>query len=151
MTMTSALRPFLRASIPGIRLTAIQRGGASIEEGAVQLGPRVCWAAELIEFEHVEVANLTRGSRISGHVRYGREGEAVVAQPFGTVLMAGDLLRISAYAWLPDGAINRHVTHLVKVDANNTLIEFRQVPARSVSLDPASFPPLPAIELVGLG
>ncbi|MDB6128611.1 MAG: aspartate decarboxylase [Verrucomicrobia bacterium] len=149
--MTPALRPFLRAAIPGIRLTSIHREGAAIEEGAVLLGPRVCWAAGLHEFEHIEITNVTRGFRFSGHVRYGREGEVAITQPARSILMVGDVLKVAAYAWLADGAIEGHVTYLVKVDAANTLIEFRQVPARGVSLDPASFPPPPAIEVVALG
>ena len=147
--MTPALRPFLRASIPGIRLTSVVRPGSAIESGAVQIGPRVCWGANLAEFEHIEITNLTRRLRFSGHVRFGREGELVIAQAAGQILQPGDTLKISAYAWLPDGELGQHITHLVTLDEANALIEFRQVPARGVSLDPASFPPPPAIEVVG--
>jgi aspartate 1-decarboxylase len=144
---SATLRSFLRASLPQLRLTGVRRGRSPGEECVVWLGPRVCWAANLAEFERVEIFNFTRRQRCLAHVRFGREGEVEVTSFSGPLMQPGDTLKICAYAWLADKVIGEHVATFVELDASNAVIEFRRVPSRVVSLDPASFPPPPAIEL----
>lgn len=133
-------RIFLRASIPRIRLTAVQPAAASDAEGEVWLGPRACWAAGFAEFEHVEVHNLTRGVRFAGLLRFGRERELTLTQPAGLLMLPGDAIRISAYVWLPEEAVARHTAIFVHVDPRNHVTEFHEVAVREIPLDPRSFP-----------
>jgi aspartate 1-decarboxylase len=145
-----AIRPFVRTSIPCIRLTEARPRTMSFEAGAVHLGPRVCWAANLAEFEVVEIINLTRQLRSTAHVRFGREGEVAFAQVDRHHMQAGDTLAINAYAWLSEQVLPRHTATLVHVDEGNQVIEIRQVRARVAELDPASFPQPPSVEIVSI-
>src|SRR5437868_15008780 len=98
MSDGTAWRPFVRATIPRIRVTRVQREGLSVTAGTILLGPRVCWAAGLAEFERVEIINHTRGIRTMAYVRFGREGELVVGCEPRTPVHVGDVVQVSALA-----------------------------------------------------
>ena len=136
---------YLRAMVPKLRLSGVRPAPLS-EEGSIHLDPRICWAMELREFERVEVHNVTRCLRFAAHVRFGREGDAVVTQATGPLMQRGDTLRLSAVAWRPSE--KRHSALLVLVDEGNAPREIRRVIARMADLDPVSFPLPAAIEHV---
>lgn len=146
MNEPATCRIFLRAVISRIRLTSVLRVTPSSDLGAVYLGPRLCWAADLAEHEQVEVINLTRGVRLGGYVRFGREGELHVEQASGLLMQPDDLLKLTAYAWVPEPAMAEHKATFVNVDDDNFATEFRRVVPRVTRLDPASFPLPPVNE-----
>ncbi|MDB6169436.1 MAG: aspartate decarboxylase [Verrucomicrobia bacterium] len=150
MTADSAIRPVVRALIPRIRLTGAPPGSLTFETGAVQLGARVCWAARLAEFELVEIFNVTRGIAATAHVRYGPEGEAMIARSAAAFMQPGDALHISAYAWVGPADLAGRTSTIVHLDEGNRVIEVREVRARMAILDPASFPQPPSIELISM-
>lgn len=141
-------RLFLRSLLPRVRLTGVRSECLAREAGTVLLGQRLCWAAGLAELEQVEIANLTRGGRLVAHVGFGPEREVVVAGPGTGEMSPGDSLRISAYAWVPTGAIDRHAAIMAQVDASNALIEFRRMSPRLLRVDPTFRAPPPAIDVI---
>ncbi|MDB6094140.1 MAG: Aspartate 1-decarboxylase [Verrucomicrobia bacterium] len=150
MNSLAASRLFVRSVISKLHLTTTSRPMQAAEAGAVVLGPRICWAAELAEFERVEIYIETRNLRVFGHVRFGIEGEVHVTQAIGPLMQPGDIVRIAAHAWLaePTAPAAERIVHLVRVDDGNRVIEFRRAVARSITLDPESFPLPPSSDSV---
>jgi aspartate 1-decarboxylase len=150
MNDSKAWHLFVRATIPRIRVTGVQREGITVNAGTILLGPRVCWAATIAEFERVEIINHTRSTRGVACVRFGREGELVVGCEPKTAIEAGDVIQVSALAWIAGETPINHRATVVYVDDLNCPIEIRQVPARVADLDPASYPQPTAVEVVAL-
>jgi len=148
MSVSVASRIFLRAAIPRLRVTAVRCGSLMRDDGAITIGQRLAWAACLAEFEQVEVYNLTRGQRLICHLRFGADGRVEVAPSAASLMQPGDHVRISAYAWIPPDAVEGHSAVLVIVDEHNSVIEFRRMTPRPIRLDPFSFPPPPAIDVM---
>ncbi len=138
----------LCAAIPRMRLTGVLAGTTGRDTGAIEIGQRVCWAACLGEFEQVEICNLTRGSRAICHVRFGAEGELRVTPSAGALMQPGDHVRIRAFGWLPAKAVAGHTAIEVTVDEQNSLVEFRRMTPRLLTLDPGTFTPPPAIDVI---
>lgn len=64
-----------------------------------------------------------------------------------TPLLAGDAVRITAFAWTtPDQQTADRKACLVLVGPNNAPVEIRRVTPRSVPIDPTYFPLPPRIE-----
>ncbi|MBS0664297.1 MAG: aspartate 1-decarboxylase [Verrucomicrobia bacterium] len=141
-------RLFLRSLLPRVKLTGVRSTPSPCDAGTVFLGPRLCWAAGLAELEQIEVANLTRGGRLTGRVGFGAEHQVVIADGPGNTMQPGDLLRISAYQWISATAVAGHTAIMAQVDANNALIEFRRMTSRAVEIDPTFRGPPPAIEVI---
>jgi len=140
-----SLSPFLRAKLHRLKVTAVETRYDLSFDGAIVLGPRVCWAAGLTEFERVEVYNVVRCEAVFLHVMFGAEGKVEVWTPKPHRTQPGDTLRVTAHAWLAPAAALEHTATLALVGRNNAPIEIRRIKARRVPLDP-SFVPLPPRE-----
>ncbi len=141
-------RLLLRSLLPRVKLTAVRSAVSPREVGMIFLGQRLCWAAGLAEFERIEVVNLTRGGRLAGHVGFGAEREVVIAGPGTEGMQPGDILTLTAYAWVPAGGEAHHAAIMAQVDADNVLIEFRRMSGRRLRIDPSFHPPPPAIDVI---
>jgi aspartate 1-decarboxylase len=114
---SKSLRQVLVASVRGLTVTQLEWSGAD----ALVLDAGVVAAAGLLPFEKVEVMNLTSGARFATCLVVGRSapGGVAVSGPAAHFAAAGDVLVVSAWAWMREKAASRHQPRVVSVDARN--------------------------------
>jgi aspartate 1-decarboxylase len=118
------LREFLRSAIHAARVTACRPDG----DNALIVDRDLLAAADLLPLEGVEVRNLTRGLTFTARCAAGSPGghEVVCGGAVARFASDGDLLTITAAAWLDREDLPHHVARVVLLDGDNgvrTVIE----------------------------
>jgi aspartate 1-decarboxylase len=91
-------------------------------EGSISIDPDLLAAANIAEFEQVQVYNITNGNRFTTYaIRADGAGEIKVNGAAAHLATAGDQVIIASYAnYTPEEAA-RHRPLLVKVDERNRM------------------------------
>ncbi len=114
----------LKAKLHRVRVT-----GKSLDyEGSLLVDPVWMEAVGLLPYEHVEVYNVTNGNRWTTYVIPGSPGSGAVelngaAARLGEV---GDLLIVSAYAWVDSDELPEHQVRVALFGEGNRLQEVRR-------------------------
>ncbi len=93
-------------------------------EGSLTVDQDLLDAADLWEFEEVQVVNVNNGARLSTYVIPGPRGSGVI-QLNGAAArlgMAGDLAIIISYGMYDEAEAERHVPTVVFVDEHNRVV-----------------------------
>jgi len=115
----------LRSKLHRIRVT-----GKSLDyEGTLLVDPVWMEAVGLLPYEHIEVYNVTNGNRWTTYVIPGSPGSGAVelngaAARLGEV---GDLLIVTAYAWVDTREIHDFQVRVALFDEENRLLEVRRL------------------------
>ncbi len=88
-------------------------------EGSISIDPKLAEAADLLNFERVEIYNCNNGERFATYVIPGREGEICLNGAAARLVHKGDLVIIAAYGEFEDEEARRYQPRLVFVDAQN--------------------------------
>jgi aspartate 1-decarboxylase len=118
------LRTFLRAKIHRATVTSADRD----YEGSISIDRALCRAAGLLEFEQVDVYDITNGERFTTYVIYGKPGEIQINGAAAHLARPGDLIIIAAYTALAPEEIAAHRATVVQVDGKNQVAAARVVP-----------------------
>lgn len=89
-------------------------------EGSISIDKTLCDKADLIEFEKVDIYNITNGERFSTYVIYGEKGEIGLNGAAARKVHLGDLVIIANYAEYSEDESQNYKAKLVFVDENNT-------------------------------
>ncbi len=125
----------LKSKLHRIRVT-----GKSLDyEGSLLVDPVWMERVGLLPYEHIEVYNVTNGNRWTTYVIPGNPGSGAVelngaAARLGEV---GDLLIVSAYAWVGSEELSEFQTRVALFGEGNRLLEVRRFSIRVPSA-PAS-------------
>lgn len=94
--------------------------------GSVTIDPLLMEAADLLEFERVEIYNVTNGERFATYAIPGTpgKGEIVINGAAAHKAGPGDIVILASYAVYQDAEARGHRPSLVYVDENN-----RRIPA----------------------
>lgn len=94
--------------------------------GSVTIDPLLMEAADLLEFERVEIYNVTNGERFATYAIPGTpgRGEIVINGAAAHKAGAGDIVILASYAVYQDAEACGHQPSLVYVDERN-----RRIPA----------------------
>ncbi len=112
------LRTMLKSKIHRAKVT-----DANLEyEGSVSIDPKLCDAAQICEFEQVEIYNCNAGTRLSTYVIYGSEGEICLNGAAARLVQKGDLVIICSYVQMQEDEIKTHKPSLVFVNADNKIV-----------------------------
>lgn len=96
--------------------------GANINyEGSVSIDPKLCGAADLLEFERVDIYNCTNGSRFSTYVIFGNPGGICLNGAAARLAQIGDKIIIASYAEMDDSRCRGHKPLKVFVDESNNI------------------------------
>lgn len=90
-------------------------------EGSLTLDEDLMDAADLLEFEEIQVVNVNNGARFSTYVIPGHRGSGVV-QLNGAAArlgMPGDLVILISYAQYDEAEAGQHRPQVVHVDGQN--------------------------------
>ncbi|HEY3757446.1 MAG TPA: aspartate 1-decarboxylase [Opitutaceae bacterium] len=109
------IRYFLRSKIHRATVTSTDRDYV----GSISIGPNLCRAAQLLEFERVDVYNITNGNRLTTYVIFGGEERIQLNGAAAHLASVGDLIIVAAYAGMEDREIDRHRPTVVHVDERN--------------------------------
>ena len=111
------LRTFLRTKIHRATITT-----ADLDyEGSISIDRALCRAAGLLEFEQVDVYDISNGQRFTTYVIFGETGQIQVNGAAANLVKVGDLVIVAAYAALEPAEIAQHRSTVVLVDEKNRL------------------------------
>jgi aspartate 1-decarboxylase len=118
--MAKTLRQVLLAEIHRLVVTRADVDGAN----ALSLDRTLCEAAGFANFEKLEVTNATNGARFSAMVTAAEanSGTLSVDGAGAHLVRPGDLVTLSAFAWLKEKDALTHQPRRVSVDSTNSLI-----------------------------
>lgn len=94
--------------------------------GSISLGPEFLEAADLLEFEQVDIYNCNNGERFHTYVILGTPGEVCLNGAAARKVQPGDIVIIASYAEYPDAEAQAHKPKLVYVDDQNAISENAQ-------------------------
>ncbi len=92
-------------------------------EGSITIDADLIRAADMLEYEKVEVLNLSSGQRIETYVIKGKSGSGVVCLNGAAARGAcpGDQVIIVSYVLLEDGLTKKIKPKVIKVNARNQI------------------------------
>ncbi len=117
-------RTFLKTKLHRATITAADPD----YEGSVTIDRELCRAAGLLEFEQVDVLDITNGARFTTYVIYGAAGEIQVNGAAARLVSPGDLAIIIAYCRLPEDQIAGHMPRVVLLGPGNQVTGTQEHP-----------------------
>lgn len=90
-------------------------------EGSISIDTDLMKAADIYEFEKVDVYNINTGARFSTYVINGKRGEIGLNGAAARLVQKGDLVIIASYANYNEKEVIAHKPKLVFVDEENKL------------------------------
>jgi aspartate 1-decarboxylase len=92
--------------------------------GSLTLDENLMDAAGLLEYEKIQVLDITNGNRIETYVICGERGSGQICinGAAAHLIHAGDLVIIVSYCSLNDTEIQNHAPTIVHVDEGNKII-----------------------------
>lgn len=92
--------------------------------GSVTIDPLLMQAADLLEFERVEIYNVTNGERFATYAIPGTpgQGEIVINGAAAHKASTGDVVILATYAVYEDAEARKHMPSLVYVDESNRIV-----------------------------
>lgn len=119
-------RTFLRTKLHRATITAADPD----YEGSVSLDRALCRAAGLLEFEQVDIYDITNGVRFTTYVIYGETGQVQINGAAAQLVAKDDLIIIAAYVALDPGEIAGHSSRVVLLGPGNVVKSSHDHPVR---------------------
>jgi aspartate 1-decarboxylase len=96
-------------------------------EGSVAIDSRLLAAADILEYEKLEVYNITNGERFSTYAIRAEEGSGIISVNGAAAHKAnpGDIILICTYAEMEEKELASFKPRLVYVDSNNCITHTR--------------------------
>lgn len=90
-------------------------------EGSITIDPRLMKAADIVEFERVEVYDITNGNRLATYAISGKPGSGTICLngAAARLVQVGDLIIICSYADYTEEERRQHVPRIIRVDGRN--------------------------------
>jgi aspartate 1-decarboxylase len=117
-------RTFLRAKLHRATITAADRD----YEGSISLGRELCRVAGLLEFEQVDVYDITNAARFTTYVIYGEPGAVQVNGAAAALVSVGDHIIVAAYGSLTEAEIAAHRATVVLLGELNQVKAVNALP-----------------------
>jgi len=104
-------------------------------EGSVTVDPLLLEAADIREFEQVQIYDVTNGSRLTTYAIHGEAGDGGIRinGAAAHLVRPGDVVIIASFAQYSEVEAARHRPKLVRVDARNRRVQVEHtVPAFAI-------------------
>jgi aspartate 1-decarboxylase len=92
-------------------------------EGSIAIDRKLIEAANLLDFERVDIYNINSGARFSTYVILGDEGEISLNGAAARLVQPGDLVIIASYAEYEENELKAHNPKIVFVDEKNKIFQ----------------------------
>ena len=119
-------RTFLKSKLHRATITAADPD----YEGSISLDRAFCRAANLLEFEQVDVLDINNGSRFTTYVIYGEEGQVQVNGAAARLVRPGDLVIVVSYCRLAPEEVPGHSARVVLMGPGNSIASSEEHPVR---------------------
>ncbi len=128
------MRKILRGKIHRATVTA-----ADLHyEGSITVDKTLMEAMDLLEWEAVQIWNVTNGERFETYALEGERDSGVICVNGAAArkVAEGDLLIVGAFTWLDEDEARAHKPRIVMVDENNAIREpgARPAPVAAVGI-----------------
>jgi aspartate 1-decarboxylase len=104
--------------------------GADIDyEGSITVDKELMGVAKLIEYERVDIYNISNGQRFSTYVIKGEQGKGEICLngAAARLVSVGDLIIICSYSHHDEKELGKHKPVIVHVDEKNKIKEIKIV------------------------
>jgi aspartate 1-decarboxylase len=104
--------------------------GADVNyEGSITVDKELMGVAKLVEYERVDIYNITNGQRFSTYVIKGEQGKGEVCLngAAAKLVSVGDLIIICSYSHHDEKEVGKHKPVIVHVDQKNKIKEIKIV------------------------
>lgn len=93
--------------------------------GSITIDSDLLKAADMLEYEQVQVVNVTTGARFETYTIAGPAGSGVICLNGGAARLAhpGDVVIIITYAQIDDAELQGYKPTVVLVDAQNRMVD----------------------------
>ena len=88
-------------------------------QGSISIDRALCQRANILEWERVDIYNVTNGARLSTYVIYGEPGEITLNGAAARCVQPGDKVIIATYAMMDVQEAAAHQPTIVLVDDKN--------------------------------
>lgn len=97
-------------------------------EGSVTIDPLLMEATDIVEWEQVDVYDITNGSRLTTYAISGQPGSGVICLngAAARLVQVGDLVIICSYARFEETEVADHVPKIVMVNSKNQVSRKRR-------------------------
>ncbi|MBK1877280.1 aspartate 1-decarboxylase [Pelagicoccus mobilis] len=99
-------------------------------EGSISIDPELCRAADLVEFEVVDVYDIDNGNRLTTYVIWGKPGEICLNGAAARLVHRGDKVIIASFQDVDDKDIDSFKPKLVMVNEDNSIKHLNEPPVR---------------------
>lgn len=99
-------------------------------EGSISIDPELCKAADLVEFEQVDVYDIENGNRLTTYVIWGKPGEICLNGAAARLVHRGDKVIIASFQEVEDAEIDSFKPKLVMVNGDNSIKHVSEPPVR---------------------
>ncbi len=99
-------------------------------EGSISIDPVLCKAADLVEFEKVDVYDIDNGNRLTTYVIWGKPGEICLNGAAARLVHRGDKVIIASFQEVEDSEIDAFKPKLVMVNQDNSIKHVGEPPVR---------------------
>jgi aspartate 1-decarboxylase len=96
-------------------------------EGSISIDPDLCLKADLLEFEKVDIYNITNGERFSTYVILGDPGDICLNGAAARKVQAGDEIIIASYAHYDENELQAFKPLILMLDKNNNILKINDV------------------------
>ena len=110
-------RIFLKAKLHRATVTSADMD----YEGSISLDRALCREAGLLEFEQVDVYDITNGARFTTYVIYGEPGQVQINGAAARLVQPGDRVIVAAYAELSPEEVACHAPRVVLLGDDNVI------------------------------
>ncbi|HEY3993061.1 MAG TPA: aspartate 1-decarboxylase [Ktedonobacteraceae bacterium] len=110
--------------------------------GSITVDQDLLDAANIYPYEKVQVVNINNGARLETYTIAGARGSGVICLNGAAARLnaPGDLVIIMSYGQFEEHEIRELTPHIVFVDADNQLVEAKQVPLAEMLPEPVLEP-----------
>lgn len=124
LLLIPVFRTFLRSKLHRATITAADPD----YEGSISLDRAFCRAASLLEFEQVDVLDVSNGARFTTYVIYGETGQVQVNGAAARLVRPGDLVIVLAYCGLAPDQVATHSARVVLMGPGNIIVSTEDKP-----------------------
>jgi len=96
-------------------------------EGSVSIDRALCRAAGLLEFEQVDIYDITNGARFTTYVIFGEPRQIQINGAAANLVEVGDRVIIASYISMTPEEIAAHRVTVVQLDDQNKITTQREV------------------------
>jgi aspartate 1-decarboxylase len=108
-------------------------------EGSISIDAALIQAAGLLPYEAVQIWNITNGERFETYIIPAAEGSGEIGLNGAAArrVQVGDLIIVTAFAWMDEDEARGHAPTVVFVDAGNRLASIAKTSGSAPGSTPA--------------